>query len=204
MTETLAKIGTYFNMSGSNRGIEEVQQQLDFFPFKLADEVYEFYQWAGAPVGEQFPEDWDAVDNNYSTYTCGLEVLLGNASDFIRFLSIEEAAKYYCSLNGEAKGLPFVSYENGLLVIAGSENEAASSPVLSREDGDRLWFPSLTHMMLAILEALEMVGTIGFDMNFDDEDYGTSRYVEKVKAQDEVIRTIAKKYGSPLGLILTN
>jgi hypothetical protein len=204
MTETLAKIGKYCGVSGSDRGIGEVQQQLTFFPFQLSDEAYEFYQWAGAPVGEEFPEDWDAVDNNYSTYTCALESLLGNVSDLIRFMSIEEASKAYSPFNGDVKGFPFVQYENGLLMIVGSEHKVPTSPVLICEDGDELWFPSLTNMMLAILESLEVVGTIGMSTDFDDEDYGTPRYAEKIREQDEVIRAIAKKYGSPLGMILTN
>jgi hypothetical protein len=204
MTETLARIGKYCGVSGSERGIEEVQQQLTFFPFQLSDEAYEFYQWVGAPVGEEFPEDWDAVDNNYSTCACALESLLGNVSDLIHFMSIEEAVKAYSPFSGDVKGFPFVSYENGLLMIVGSEDKAPTSPVLSRENGDRLWFPSLTNMMLAILESLEVVGSIGLSTDYDDEDYGTPRYAEKIREQGQILEAIAKKYGSPRGIILTN
>lgn len=55
MTEVLAKlsgIGVYKQTITR----EEVEKELSFFPYKLSEEAYEFYQWDGAPVGERYPK----------------------------------------------------------------------------------------------------------------------------------------------------
>ncbi|OKH29588.1 hypothetical protein NIES2101_43230 [Calothrix sp. HK-06] len=125
LTEALERItvasGFRFNKKGMS--LEEVERRLSFFPFRLSDEAYEFYQWAGAPTGDRHPDDWDGSYNDSSTYKCSLEGLLEKADDLIHFLSIEEAEKYYSPRDADIydpKCLPFVSYENGLLVIVGS------------------------------------------------------------------------------------
>ena len=206
MTEALERISIYCHLSKPDRRREEIERKLCFFPFQLSDEVYEFYQLAGAPVGMRFPDDCDGSYSN-STYSCALERFLGTANDLILFLSIEEAERYYSPSFDDPKYLPFVSYENGSLVIAGSETQVANSPVLQREDCDpSLWFPSLTNMMLAIAESLETVGTIfpGVTIDDYDENYGTNKYHEKLQKQLQVVEAIAQKYGSPRGRILTN
>lgn len=122
----------------------------------------------------------------------------------IHFLSIEEAEKYYSPRDADIydpKCLPFVSYENGLLVIVGSLTPTETSPVLQREDAnnDKLWFPSLTKMMLAIAESLETVRSIlpALSSRYDDEDYGTDEYDKKIRENCKIVEAIAKRYGSP-------
>jgi len=206
MTEALERISIYCDLSQPDRPREEIEKKLSFFPFQLSDEAYEFYQWAGAPVGVRWPDDGDGSYSN-STYSCALERFLGTAIDLIQFVSIEEAERYYSPSFHDPKYLPFVSYENGSLVIAGSETQVANSPVLQREDCDpSLWFPSLTNMMLAIAECLETVGTIipGPTIDDYDENYGTNKYHEKLQKQWQVVEAIAQKYGSPTASILTN
>lgn len=205
MTEALERISIYCHITRPSGSREDVERQLSFFPFKLADEVYEFYQWAGAPIG-----DWsfDSSYNNNSTYYCSLERFLGSASDLIQFQSLEQAEKHYHSYSSYAhlydvKCLPFVSYENGELVIAGSETPIDVSPVLVREDGDdRLWFPSLTNMILAIAESLETIGTLLPGCTRDENGDLPDR--DELRKQGETWTAIAKKYGSPGGAILTN
>ncbi len=205
MTEALERISIYSHITRPSRSREEVERQLSFFPFKLADEVYEFYQWAGAPIG-----DWsfDSSYNNNSTYYCSLEKFLGCASDLIHFRSLEQAEKHYLNYSSNAhlydvKCLPFVSYENGELVITGSETQIELSPVLQREDGDdMLWFPSLTNMILAIAESLETIGTLLPGCTYDENGERPDR--DEERKQWETWTAIAKKYGSPGGAILTN
>ncbi|MBE9163185.1 hypothetical protein [Tychonema sp. LEGE 06208] len=204
MTEALERISIYCELSEPDRPREEIEKKLNFFPFQLSDEAYDFYQWAGAPVGMRWPDD-DDCSYSSSTYSCALERFLGNASDLIEFVSIEEAERYYPLSIEDSKYLPFVSYENGLLAIAGSETPVANSPVIQLEEGsDYLWFPSLTNMMLAIAESLETVGTILPDFDYHNEDYRTNKYREKIQEQLQVVEAIAIKYGSPRGAILTN
>lgn len=208
MTETLERISTYCHLTKPSRSREEVERQLSFFPFKLSEEVYEYYQWAGAPTGDRKPEGWDGSHNDTSTYNCRLEQFLGSADDLIHFLSLEEAEKHYPNYLSnsdiyDVNCLPFISYENGELVIASVDIQTGFSPVLQREDlPDKLWFPSLTNMMLAIAECLEKIGTLmpGFtcDENGDRPDEDEER------EQWKIWRAIAKKYGSPRGAILTN
>lgn len=203
MTDALERISIYCHLSKPDRRREEIERKLSFFPFQLSDEVYEFYQWAGAPVGMKLYGSNGFYSN--STYFCALERFLGNVSDLIYFLSIEEAERYYSPSIDDPKYLPFVSYEYGYLAIAGSETQVANSSVIQREDRYSLWFPSLTNMMLAIAESLETVGTIlpGITMDDNDEDYGTNKY-QKLQQQEMQVDTIAKKYGSSTGAILTN
>lgn len=204
MTEALERISVYCHLSQPDRRREEIERELSFFPFQLSDEVYEFYQWAGAPVGMMLYDSNGFYSN--STYSCALERWLGNASDLIHWLSIEEVERYYSSSINDSKYLPFVSYEYGCLAIAGSETQVANSPVIRQdEDGDSLWFPSLTNMMLAIAESLETVGTIwpGVTIDYNDEDYGTNKY-QKLQQQEMQVDAIARKYGSPTGAILTS
>ncbi|MBE9119658.1 hypothetical protein IQ269_02280 [Tychonema sp. LEGE 07199] len=204
MTEALERISIYCELSEPDRPREEIEKKLSFFPFQLSDEAYEFYQWAGAPVGMRWPDD-DDCSYSSSTYYCALERFLGNADDLIHFLSLEEAKGYYSPSFHDPKYLPFVSYENGWLFIAGSETKVENSPVLQLEECDpSLWFPSLTNMMLAIAESLETVGTILPDFDYHNEDYRTNKYREKIQEQLQVVEAIAIKYGSPRGAILTN
>ncbi|MBE9032863.1 hypothetical protein IQ266_24305 [filamentous cyanobacterium LEGE 11480] len=203
MTEALARIDAHFNSARPARSREAVEQQIgSFFQFQLSEEVYEYYQWAGAPIGDQCP-----VNGGESTYTCRFDGLFDDG--LIHFLSLEEAAKHYQNHTtnpeiSDIQCLPFVLYENGELVIAGSEPPIDVSAVLVREDiQDQLWFPSLTNMMLAIAESLETVGSIDPSGVFRDADgVRLEREAEKHRRQQRV--AIAKKYGSPKGLILTN
>jgi hypothetical protein len=205
MTEALDRISTYCYLREPNKSREEVERQLSFFPFNLSEEVYEYYQWVGAPTGNPRPDDWD-LSNDTSTYNCVLERFIRGAEDLIHFLSLEEAEKFYPNYPGntdinELKGLPFVSYENGILVIAGSETQLEACPVLQREGRDKLWFPSLTNMMLAIADSIEAIGTLlpgdySEDGNFLDEREARERW--------ETMAAIARKYGSPKGIIVTN
>lgn len=191
-------------ISASQIDPEKKWKKTQFFSFQLSDEAYEFYQWAGAPVGIM---RWSPYDDGNSTYSCALERFLGNANGLIHFVSIEEAERYYSPSFHAPKYLQFVSYENGSLFIAGSETQVAHSPVLQLEDRDpSLWFPSLTNMMLAIAESLETVRTIiaGESIDDYDENYGTNKYHEKLQKQWQVVKAIAQKYGSPRGRILTN
>jgi hypothetical protein len=200
MTEALERISIYCDLSQPDRPREEIEKKLSFFPFQLSDEAYEFYDWAGAPVGIM---RWPPYDDGNSTYSCTLERFFESVSDLIHFVSIEEAERYYSPSFHDPKYLQFVSYENGSLFIAGSETQVANSPVLLLEDSDpSLWFPSLTNMMLAIAESLETVGTIWPAPTI--EDYGTNKYQEKLQKQWQVIEVIAQKYGSPTASILTN
>ncbi len=206
MTEALERISIYCNLSQPDRPREEIEKKLSFFPFQLSDEAYEFYQWAGAPVGMMWPDDDDGdASSSNSTYFCALESFFESASDLIHFMSIEEAKRYYPPSFHDPKYLQFVSYENGSLFIAGSETKVENSPVLQLEECDpSLWFPSLTNMMLAIAESLETVGTILPDFDYHNEDYRTNKYREKIQEQLQVVEAIAIKYGSPTGMILTN
>ncbi|MHC5670890.1 hypothetical protein [Nostoc sp.] len=210
LTEALERISSGVRFTEQGMSLEEVERRLSFFPFRLSDEAYEFYQWAGAPTGDRMPDGWDGSYNDNSTYYCYLEQLLEGADDLIHFLSLQEAEKYYSPSDADIydpKCLPFVSYENGKLVIVGSETKIETSPVLQREDiKDKLWFPSLTNMMLAIAEALEIVGTIlpELSSNYDDEDYGTDDYDDKIRKNCKIVGEIAENNGSPLGTILTN
>jgi hypothetical protein len=203
MTEALERISIYCHLSQPDRLREEIERKLSFFPFQLSHQVYEFYQWAGAPVGVTHDSD-----GSYSnpTYSCALERWFGKASDLIHWVSIEEAERYYPLSIEDSKYLPFVSYEYGYLAIAGSETPVANSPVIRQdEDGDSLWFPSLTNMMLAIAESLETVGTIwlGVTIDYNDEDYGTNKY-QKLQQQEMQVVAISQKYGSLKGAIFTN
>lgn len=60
--------------------------------------------------------------------------------------------------------------------------------------------------MLAIAESLETVGSIlpVLSRKYDDEDYGTDKSDEKIRENCKIVEAIAKKYGSPRGMILTN
>lgn len=202
MTNTLERICK----SKPARSREEVERQLEFFPFKLSNEVYEYYQWGGAPTGDKMPEGWDGSHNGNSTYYCDLEHYLGSSEDLIHFLSLEEAEQHYSWIDTglhDAKCLPFVGYENGLLVIAGSDSEIEVSAVLQREDiKDKLWFPSLTNMMLAIAESVETIGTIMPGCMVDEN--GDFPSQDEVRKQWETLKSIARKYGSPRGIIVTN
>jgi hypothetical protein len=208
MTEALERISLYCHLTKSDRTREAVERQLSFFPFKLSDEVYEFYQWAGAPTGDRFPEGWDGLHNNNSTYSFVLEKFLGGASDLIHFQSLEEAREHYSNYLTNAdlydiKCLPFIAYENGELVIAGSESQIEVSQVLQREgNNDKLWFPSLTNMMLAIAESLETIGTMM--PGFTRDENGDRPNEDEEQEQWKSLTAIAKKYGSPRGEILTN
>jgi hypothetical protein len=209
MIETLERISTYCHLSEPFKSRAEVEKQLNFFPFKLSDEVYEYYQWAGAPTGNYHPpQDWDGNSSSYQcTYSCVLEQFLGGVNDLIHFVSLDEAKEIYSGFSiyphlYDLKCLPFVSYENGLLVISVSENQIDISPVLAREDDDKLWFPSLTKMMLAIAESIETIGTLlpGCTRN----ENGDLPNREEDQRQWKIWTEIAKKYGSPRGAILTN
>jgi hypothetical protein len=211
MIETLERINKYCNLTEPFKSREEVEKQLDFFPFKLSDEVYEYYQWAGAPIGNYNPpQDWD--DNSSGsyqwTYSCVLEQFLEGVNDLIHFVSLDEAREIYAGFSiyphlYALECLPFVSYENGILVIAGSENQIDISPVLVREgNDDRLWFPSLTKMMMAMAESIETIGTLIPGGTRDDRGDCPNR--EEVQRQSKIWTDIAKKHGSPGGAILTN
>ncbi|MEG3976259.1 hypothetical protein QT970_16800 [Microcoleus sp. herbarium8] len=201
MTEALERISIYCELTQPDRPREEIEKKLSFFPFQLSDEAYEFYQWAGAPVGIR---RWPPYDDGNSTYYCALERFFESASDLIHFVSIEEAERYYSPSFHDPKYLHFVSYENGCLFISGSETKVENSPVLRLGECDpSLWFPSLTNMMLAIAESLETIGTIWPDLTIDDDE--TNKYHrEKLHKQWQVVEAIAQKYGSPRGMILTN
>jgi hypothetical protein len=206
MTEALERISKC-HPTKPKRTREEVERQLEFFPFELSEEVYEYYQWAGAPIGNQRPPGWDGSYNDNSTYSCVLKSFVDGASDLIHFMSLEEVEEFYSnySLNADiydTKGLPFISYENGVLLIGGLENQIDVSPVLQREDKrDELWFPSLTNMMLAIAECVEAIGTI-----FPIRSYVNGERLEEdeVRERWDTMQTIARKYGSPSGMIVTN
>lgn len=207
MTEAIERINTYCHLKEPDKSREEVEKQLSFFPFHLADEVYEYYQWRGTPTGDDRPDDWDGPYNNSSTYYFSLEHFLGCASDLIHFLSLEEAEKFYPNYPNnrdinELKGLPFVCYENGNLVIAGSETQVETSSVLQREGCDTLWFPSLTNMMLAIADSLEEIGTIMPGLTCDEN--GDWLDKEEVQEQWNKLEAIVKKHGSSHSLIVTN
>lgn len=203
MTEALDIISVH-HRNKPGMSMEEIERILSSFPFRLSDEAYEFYQWAGAPVGDAQPEDWDGSYNDSSTYYCALENLLQGVDDYFHFMSLEEFVKgvpYLGDTNPE--WLPIFSSEYNHLVISGSKIQVATSPVLKVEDGKaELWFPSLTNMMLAIAESKEVVGTILPIGLPNDEDYGTEAYKEKILNKLDMVIAIAKKYGSPSGDII--
>ena len=209
MTEALNRISVY-HRNKAGMSMEEIEKILSSFPFKLSDEAYEFYQWAGAPTGDARPEDWDGSYNDSSTYHCALESLLQGVDDIFHFMSLEECMKCTPYFGDDSpEWLPIFSSEYSHLVISGSKIKAATSPVLKIEDGKaKFWFPSLTNMMLAIAESKETVGTIlpkGLEYigeNSADEDYGTEAYKEKICEKFDTVIAIAKKYGSPGGNII--
>lgn len=205
MTEALERISEHLQISTPNRTREEVEKQLAFFPFYLAEEVYEYYQWAGAPIGFHYAEE-----EGGSTYQCLLNTLIGEGEDLIEFSSLETAKYWYCSgfekggVHG-VKNFLFVASENTSLVIAGSETPTDVSPVLESEEGpgsERLWFPSLTNMMLAIADAVDAFGTImpASYLGSDSGERGKRERSERWR----IAKEITKKYGSPHGTILTN
>ncbi len=136
-----------------------------------------------------------------------LECLLERADDIIHFQSLEEMGKNYSILNASnPEWLPIISAEYSHFVISGSQTQIDTSPVLIVNDKSKLWLPSLTDMMLAIAEFIEVTGTIlpGWFDDPDDEDYGTDTYDAKVRDKCRIVKAIAKKYGSPEGVILSH
>lgn len=207
MTEALERISSYCYIKKPGQSREEVERQLSFFPFQLADEAYEYYQWAGAPTGDRTPDGWDGSYNDNSTYEFIPKHFLKFPSDLIHFLSIEEAEKCHHH-DYDPTYFPFVSYENGWLFLVGSETPDATSPVIQGEDKCKLWFPSLTNMMLAIAESLETIGSIWppsiprHDSRYEDSDVYIDR--DEEREQWKTLAAIAEKYGSPHGIIVTN
>lgn len=128
----------------------------------------------------------------------------------IHFLSLEEAEKFYPNYSNNAdicdpQCLSFVSYEYGELVIAGSETPTEVSPVLKKEDRKyELWFPSLTNMMLAIVEALETLKSIYPPSIPPNEDGDTYLEPDEEKERWKTLAEITKKYGSSKGVIIIN
>jgi hypothetical protein len=72
MTEALDRISAVSGFRFTKQGMsaEEIERRLSFFPYRLSDEAYEFYQWAGAPTGDRSPDGWDGSYNDNSTYCC--------------------------------------------------------------------------------------------------------------------------------------
>jgi|GEM_PF-4723153 len=211
MTEALERINLRlygrFKITKPGMSLEEIESRLSFFPYRLSDEAYEFYQWSGAPTGDSRPDDWNGSYNDSSTYNCALERLLERADDIIHFQSLEEMGKIYSPLNASnPEWLPIISAEYSHFVISGSQTQIDTSPVLIINDEPKLWFPSLTDMMLAIAESIEATGTIlpGWFDDPDDEDYGTDTYDEKIREKCSIVKAIARKYGSPEGVILSS
>ena len=203
MTDALARLsgGGIYKPA---RTREEIDKQLSrFFRYKLSEEAYEFYQWTGAPNGRRSHATWKDRYSKKSTYKCILKKLLGTTYDMVHFLSIEEANEKYAD---SSIYFPFIKYgeESGILAIIGLEaQQNLSSPVVRlTEEGERMWFPSLTHMMLAIVEAKETIGTLHPQINYSDEDYGTEEYEEKISNAWQTLEEIARKYGSPYGSII--
>lgn len=209
MTEALERISSYCNIKKTGRSRKEVEKQLSFFPFQLADEAYEYYQWAGAPTGDCMPDGWDGSYNDNSTYKFIPEYFLRFPSDVIHFLSIEEAEQCHRHDYGPTY-FPFVSYEYGWLFLIGSETPVATSPVMQGEEDRecKLWFPSLTNMVLAIAESLETLGSIWppsiprHDPRYEDGDVYIDR--DEEREQWQTLAAIAQKYGSFHGIIVTN
>ena len=153
MTDALARLSDGVYKQARTR--KEIDENLSlFFPYKLSEEVYEFYQWSGAPVGKRFHATWKDRHNKKATYKCKLETLLGTTHDMIHFLSIDEAKRLYTD---DYNYFLFVEYgeESGILAIAGLQKKVInnSSVVKVTEEGERLCFPNSTSMMLAIAEA---------------------------------------------------
>ncbi|MEM8830818.1 MAG: hypothetical protein AAGE96_15880 [Cyanobacteria bacterium P01_G01_bin.19] len=201
MTDALAKLcGCVYQQA---RTREEIDKELCFFPYQLSEEAYEFYQWDGAPVDKCSHRIWKDRHNHKTTYKCVLEKLLGTTYDFVHFLSIEEAKKLYTD---DYNYFPFVEYaeESGILAIAKLEKKVINnSPVVRlTEEGERSWFPDLTSMIMAIAEAKEKIGTLHPQTNYDDEDWETEEYEEKIGNDWKTIKEIALKYGSPRGSII--
>lgn len=212
MTDALAKLSGGVYKQARTR--EEINKELSFFPYQLSEEAYEFYQWDGAPIGERFPDDWNGDLHDTSTYDCQLDGTLGIQEDYIHFLSIEEVSGYYPDALYNLKNFPFVSSEYYFLVITASETNVATSPVFIRENiKEELFFPSLTNMMMAIVESLETVGSVSplIKGNCDAKDYGTAfyqdirdedLYQDICDYEDEIVIKIAQKYGSSGGSII--
>lgn len=205
MTDTLARL--------SNGGIykqartrEEIKKELNsFFPYKLSEEAYEFYQWEGAPIGNRSPDDWDGCLNDTSTYNCRLDGFsLNIKEDYIHFLSIEEAEYFYGDSLYNLKSFPFAYNEYYFLLITGSEHEVKTSPIVKRKNiKEKLFFPRLTNMMMAIVESLEKVGSVcPLIKDYCDADYESPLYQDQCDYEDEIVSKIAQKYGSPDGSII--
>ena len=178
MTDALARLSGGVYKQARTR--EEIDEKLSrFFPYKLSEEAYEFYQWSGAPIGNHFPEGQDVPDGT-GTFHCGLNYLLGFAGELIRFLSIEENELLYYEPDHQ-NYFRLYSSENSIWIIEGTETKVETSPVYEYESYKDLWFPSLTNMMLAMAEADEKVGTLFPQENYDDDDWGTEEYEEKIR-----------------------
>jgi len=174
--------------------LEEVKKQLSFFPYYLGEEVYEFYQWAGAPQGQTLQlmtndkgeYDWLTSDGTHAKvrYSCGLPD--HGFSEYNQYYSIEELF-----IPSESNLLSFWSREGDTLAFIGSSTPVYYSPIVDTWDIHTIWSPSLTNWLEAMAETTITLGyTIPYDL-------GGGYYGNSTKEKEELLiyQSICQKYG---------
>lgn len=145
----------------------QIELTLQEYPFKLSKEVYELYLWQDGTLPPQTDRNDEAIKEIFD-FGYHLAMLTGD----IELLPLEEAAfewqtrdEWYRSfLSYEPSNIfPLFTADRGKIVVLGREVQQETSPVywvddfVVRLDQEPL-YPSLTNMMLAIAEAIELGG----------------------------------------------
>jgi hypothetical protein len=142
--------------------VQEIESSLQNFPFKLPKEVYELYLWHNGTLPKQRENEFTPEYFNFGYHLAGL------AGDIVLY-SLEEAMFWWQARDEwNASFLPYepsnvfplFAAERGNIVVLGSRIQQESSPIYWVEDlvvplNQEPLYPSLTHMMLAIAEAIE-------------------------------------------------
>ena len=169
----------------------DIKNLTDNLPFKLPQEVKEFYQWHNG--------DWSTRDNRFSGIhnneiidllyvSPGImhKELRPFINEEIIFLSLHEAVSCfaYASKFDEKPYLPIFSEENGYYSLLISEGN--TSPVLI--DDYEIIFPSMTVLMQSIAEILEI-----FD-SFKFANKSPLTIEEEFEFRDKLTNEVAHKY----------
>lgn len=163
----------------------------DNLPFKLPEEVKEFYKWHNG--------DWSTRDNRFSGIQDNeiTDLLYVNPgimhkelrpfiNEEIIFLSLDEAVSCfgYASKFDEKPYLPIFSEENGYYSLLITEGNSA--PVLI--DDYEIIFPSLTVLMQSIAEVLEK-----FD-SFKSANKSSLTIEREFEFRDKLTNEVVHKY----------
>lgn len=122
---------------------EEIEQQVSVLPFKLAEEVYELYQWSnGAFLGNlPYPEKNDSGKDYERIHT---------------ILSLEQAIDIALSW-GNASFPLFAEESEYLCFTVGAQEQQRTAPIFCSDESfhpQTARFESLTCMMIYLVEAV--------------------------------------------------